>query len=116
MNATATPKGGAWPDEPHPGGRPTKFNPPALKRILGCARRGMPLTLVAKAVGVSEMGLRNFRKGNPRFEAALQRAIARGVDSRLRKIEQAAETSDWRTARRSRRGFKSTCPRKTTAW
>lgn len=84
--------------EPPPVGGPTKFRPPTLKRILSCARRGMPLSLCAAAVGVSAQGLRNYRTTNPKFEEALQRAIARGVDARLRKIEQASSEADWRAA------------------
>jgi hypothetical protein len=86
--------------EPAPkrGGRPSKFTPPTLKRILGCARRGLPLTLCAQAVGVSTQALINYRKANPKFEEALQRAISRGVDARLKKIERASENGDWRAA------------------
>jgi hypothetical protein len=40
-------------------GRPTKFTPPVVKRILRCARRGLPLSLIARAVGVSVQGLIN---------------------------------------------------------
>ena len=86
------------PPAKQPGGRPTKFTPPTLKRILRCARRGMPLSLCSDAVGISSQGLLNYRKDNPKFEAALQRAISRGVDTRLKKIEGASEAGDWRAA------------------
>ena len=84
--------------EKHSGGRPTKFTAPTLRRILRSAKRGLPLSLIAKGVGVTTQGLINFRKDNPRFELSLQRAIVRGVDARLRKIEQASEGADWRAA------------------
>jgi hypothetical protein len=83
---------------PAEGGRPTKFTPQVLKRILRSARRGLPLSLIARAVGVSVQGLINFRKANERFEQSLQRSIARGADTRLKKIEEAANAKDWRAA------------------
>ena len=82
----------------HPGGRPKKFTPLALKRILRCARMGMPLSLCAQAVGVSGMGLTLHRRKHPEYEEALQSAIARGVARRLVKIQTAVEAGDWRAA------------------
>jgi len=79
-------------------GRPTKFTPPVVKRILRCLQRGMPMTLTADAVGVSYQALSDYRKRNARFAAALARAIARGADARLRKIEAASAAGDWRAA------------------
>lgn len=79
-------------------GRPGKFTPKVLRRVLRHARRGLPLTLICKAIGVSTQGLINYRREHPRFEAALQRSIALGMDLRLRKIEQAAQKQDWRAA------------------
>ncbi|HEV2210214.1 MAG TPA: hypothetical protein VG167_15660 [Verrucomicrobiae bacterium] len=80
-----------------PGGRPTKFTPANIRRMLKCAKRGLPLTLVAQAAGISFQTLLNYRKANPRFEDALQRSIAKGTDERLKKIEEASAT-DWRAA------------------
>jgi hypothetical protein len=82
----------------HPGGRPRKFTSQNIRTILRCARRGLPLTLCAAAVGVSSQGLINWRKANPRFELALQSSIAKGMARRLGKIVAASENQDWRAA------------------
>jgi hypothetical protein len=58
----------------------------------------MPMTLTADAVGVSYQALSDYRKRNERFAAALARAIARGADARLKKIETASASGDWRAA------------------
>jgi hypothetical protein len=76
-------------------GRPTKFTAPALRRVLRLARRGLPLTLIAKAVGVSTQGLLNYRKEHDRFESSLQRSIALGASAHLKKIVEAAEAGNW---------------------
>jgi hypothetical protein len=78
-----------------PAGRPGKFNPLTIRRILRCARRGMPMTLTASAVGISATTLSNWRKTSPRLDALIQKAIAQGVSRRLLKIEQASEEGDW---------------------
>jgi hypothetical protein len=54
--------------------------------------------MIARGCGFSTQGLLNYRRANPRFEAALERAVVAGVDRRLRKIEEASETADWRAA------------------
>jgi hypothetical protein len=79
-------------------GRPSKFTPATIKRILRCLYRGMPLRLAAQAASISTQGLINHRRANPRFEDAVQKAIARGVEVRLKKIEQASDAGDWRAA------------------
>ncbi len=86
------------PEDRHPGGRPSKFTARAVRTILRLAKRGLPLVLCARAVGVSYQGFLNKRRSDERFELALQRAVARGAAVRLRKIEAAAEAGDWRAA------------------
>jgi hypothetical protein len=88
----------AEPALKHPGGRPTKFTPAALRKILRSARRGLPLTLIAKGIGMTTQCLINYRKAHDHFELALQRSIAKGVDARLRKIQEACDAGDWRAA------------------
>jgi len=58
----------------------------------------MPLKLCANAVGVTPFGMSLHRRKHPRFEEALQRAIAEGVKRHLTKIEQAAKDGDWKAS------------------
>lgn len=78
------------------GGRPTKYTPRVVKTILRCVRRGLPLMLAAQAAGVSYATLLYWRNNNSKFAEALERAVARGADARLRGIEAAAKAGDWR--------------------
>ena len=80
------------------GGRPTKFKPELVKRILGCLRRGMPLTLAARAAGISDYAFKSYRTRFPEFAGKVEVAIAQGVERRLQKIEDASEAGDWRAA------------------
>ena len=79
-------------------GRPSLYTAARLKTILGCVRRGLPLSLAAQAAGVTYATLASWRDRNPRFGEALSRAIARGADARLRKIEKASDAGDWRAS------------------
>jgi hypothetical protein len=78
--------------------RPTKFTRRVVKRILKCLQRGMPLSLAANASGVSYATITKRRAESPKFAAALARAIARGADARLKKIEAASASGDWRAS------------------
>ncbi len=92
MNTTAL------PTVPRRAGRPTKFTPETVERILRCVERGMPLTLAASAAGVAFQSLCSYRNRHPRFDAAILEAIALGVEKRLKKIEAASEQGDWRAS------------------
>jgi hypothetical protein len=76
---------------------PTKYNRRTVKRLLSSIARGLPLTLACDAAGISHATFSNWRRERPRFAAAVLRAIARGADERLRKVE-AASAQDWRAA------------------
>ena len=80
-----------------PKGRPTKLTPETRRRILRCIRRGMPLNLAASAAGVALSSLHKWR-AQKSFGDAVANAIACGVDSRLKKIEDASDTGDWRAS------------------
>lgn len=67
-----------------------------MRRIVRYVERGMPLTLAADAAGIAPQTLFNYRSERPRFAAALARAIGRGVEARLKRIEDASNAGDWR--------------------
>lgn len=85
-------------ETPNKGGRPSKFTVDRVKTILRCVGRGLPLSLASEAAGVSYAAVALWREKDPKFAEALSRAVARGADARLRKIEAAAEAGDWRAA------------------
>jgi hypothetical protein len=85
-------------DLPDLGGRPRKFTADRVQRILECAELGMPLSLCAAAVSISQQSLINWRRNHPEFQEALEQAIARGCDARLKKIKSASDAGDWRAA------------------
>lgn len=79
-------------------GRPTKYNWRTVKRVIRCLQKGMPVTLAASAAGITFQSLCTYRTAHPNFDAAVKKAIARGVEKRLEKIEKASEAGDWRAA------------------
>jgi hypothetical protein len=81
------------------GGRPTKFTPATVQRILDCVERGVPLTLAASAAGIAYQSLVTYRNAHKDFAAALELAIARGVEKRLAIIVKAADAGDVSSAR-----------------
>jgi hypothetical protein len=85
-----------WPA--NKGGRPSKFKPELVKRILKCVERGMPLTLACEAAGIEFCTLQVYRKKHLNFAARIQTAIAKGVEKRLAKIVSASNSGDWRAA------------------
>lgn len=80
------------------GGRPSKFNWRLVRRVIRSAERGMPLCLCAAGAGISHQSLIMYRKQHPKFDAAVQKAIARGIQKRLEKIEKASDSGDWRAS------------------
>src|ERR1035441_9986136 len=78
-------------------GRVSKFTAPTMRRFLRCVARGMPVTLASSAAGVSHSSIAKWRTEYPRFDRVVVRAIARGVDARLKRIVEATST-DWGAA------------------
>jgi len=79
-------------------GRPSKLTPQTVKRILRSVGRGLPLVHAANAAGMSFQTLCTHRSKNPQFADALARAISKGIERRLRKIEDASNAGDWRAS------------------
>ncbi len=75
-------------------GRPTKFTPATVRRILRCVGKGMPLTHAANASGVSFHSLNTYRNTHPEFADQLAKAISKAVEMRLEVIEQALDSQD----------------------
>jgi hypothetical protein len=75
-------------------GRPSLFTPFIVRRILRCARRGMPLSAACACVGISYSSLCAWRAKDKFFNDALATAIGKGIDANLKVIEQALKSRD----------------------
>jgi len=75
-------------------GRPSKFTPVISRRVLRSVERGTPLTHAAHGAGVSYPTFLAYKKSHPKFAEAVLRAVARGMDRRLKIIEEALSSKD----------------------
>jgi len=75
-------------------GRPSKFTSQTAKRILRSVGRGMPLVHAASAAGMSFQTLSTHRSKNPQFADALAAAVSKGIETRLKVVEQALNSPD----------------------
>jgi hypothetical protein len=74
-------------------GRRTIRTPENAKRIAEGLARGLPLRQVCAACKVAVSSVCQWRNSDPAFEQQIQEAIADGVASRLKIIEQASLTA-----------------------
>ena len=72
----------------------TPENAAAIAAGLG---RGIPLQYVCAAVGISKATVCEWRNSDQDFEAQIESAIAKGIESRMAIID-AAALKDWRAA------------------
>src|SRR5580692_9413908 len=81
------------------GGRKTELADRKKRRtVLRFIERGMTFVLAAEAVGIDPSTLWAYRRKNPAFERQVKKAGARGIESRLKKIEKASNSGDWRAS------------------
>jgi hypothetical protein len=79
-------------------GRPTVQTAARAKIIYDSVARGIPYNHACAIAGISVQTFCDWRKRSPVFQQRLDEAIARGVESRLKKIEQASDAGDWRAS------------------
>ena len=75
-------------------GRPSKFTRQTRERILRAVGKGMPLTHAASVANISLQSLITYRRDCPKFAAALEQAVAKGVEKNLEVIERATLSED----------------------
>lgn len=75
-------------------GRPTKRTPKLTKSIYDYISDGLPLKDAAALSGISYETFCDWRRKYPEFSDAIDKAIARGVASRLSIIGEAAKKGD----------------------
>jgi hypothetical protein len=79
-------------------GRPTKYTPATTKTICDAVADGTPLKYAAALGGISHETLCQWQRRYPEFSDAIQNAIGKGIQARLKLINHAAENGDVRAA------------------
>jgi hypothetical protein len=79
-------------------GAPTVRTRETAAVICDCVSRGMPFGHACSVAGISFQTFCDWRKDDAGFRQEIEQAVARGVDARLRVIEQASRLGDWRAS------------------
>ncbi len=79
-------------------GRPSKYNPPTVRKICRGIAEGLPLKYAAASAGISFETLSVWRHTFPLFDAAVEKALGDGIKKRLAIIKRAGEEGDWKAA------------------
>jgi transposase len=81
-----------------PSGRPTKYTPETVQKILEAIRLGSPYYQACNAAGVSHETFCEWRRIYPEFLEAVKEAEGSGVKKWLKVIEEAAANGNWQAA------------------
>lgn len=79
-------------------GRPTKYVPATVRKVLRAIERGLPLKLAAAHGGIAFETFTVWRARYPDFAQAVEQALAKSVRYHLSVIESAASQGDWKAA------------------
>jgi hypothetical protein len=79
-------------------GRPTKYVPATVRKVLRAVERGLPLKLAAAHGGIAFETFCVWRTRYPDFAQAVEQALAKSVRHHLSVIENAASQGDWKAA------------------
>lgn len=79
-------------------GRPTKYTPEAVNTICGAVADGTPFRYAAALGGISHETFCQWQRRYPEFADAIQEALAKGIQKRLKLIETASEEGDVKAA------------------
>jgi replicative superfamily II helicase len=78
------------------GGRPSKYKPETVDRLLAAIADGLTLKQASAASSISENTLYAWRERHPELEPRLQQAREQARQKALAGIKAAGEASDWR--------------------
>ncbi len=78
------------------GGRPTKYEPETIDRLLAAIADGLTQKQACIATGICENTLSNWREKHPELESRLEQARESARQKALAGIKQAGEAGDWR--------------------
>jgi len=79
-------------------GRPTKFNLRTVRKICRAIASGLPMTFAAAQAGVCSRTFANWRHDKPDFNEAIEQAVAKAVKVRLKQIQAAGDSGDWKAS------------------
>jgi hypothetical protein len=79
-------------------GRPSKYNPPTVRKICRGIAEGLPNKLAAASAGISYETFCVWRRSFPEFDQAVEKALGDGIKKRLAIIKAAGEQGDWKAA------------------
>jgi hypothetical protein len=79
-------------------GRPTVRTPARAKIICDGLARGLPFVHACAVAGITFQTFNVWRNRDEKFRAQIDESIAKGVDRRLKKIEDASDAGDWRAS------------------
>lgn len=79
-------------------GRPTVRTLGRARTICSALARGLPYIHACAVARISFETFSRWRGSDEQFRAQIDEAIAKGVDRRLRKIEDASAAGDWRAS------------------
>ncbi len=91
-------------------GRPSKFTPATRRKILASVRQGLPLSHCCVAAAITPNSLASYRDASPPFDAALQRAAAKGIERRLSVVTKCLKSKDENTRFRAATWLLTHCP------
>ena len=80
------------------GGRPSKYQPESVKRLLSAIADGLTLKQSCIATGICENTLANWRERHPELESRLMQARETARQKALATIKAAGENGDWRAS------------------
>jgi transposase len=81
-----------------PAGRPTKYTPETVKKIVDAIRVGATFRLACDYAGITEETFSQWRKKYSEFSDAIKEAEGAGAVGWLAKIEKAANDGSWQAA------------------
>jgi hypothetical protein len=81
-----------------PAGRPTKYTPERVKRILDAVKLGVAYIDAASYAGISRETFNEWRKQYPDFSDAVEEAAGQAVVANMAKIQKAASEGSWQAS------------------
>lgn len=86
------------PRKKHAGGRPTKYVPEVIEKILNAIAVGAPFSHACNYAGISFETFNEWRKDKSEFSEQVKNAEGKAVVGWLARIEQAAKDGNWTAA------------------
>lgn len=86
------------PPKKHAGGRPTKYVPEVIEKILNAIAVGAPFSHACNYAGISFETFNEWRKDKSEFSEQVKNAEGKAVIGWLARIEQAAKDGNWTAA------------------